>query len=55
MRLIIKQSPEILTEHVDAVDHVESQAIEDRCFVDEILTQVKSDVIAERNSWYAVR
>ena len=45
-RLIGKQQPETLTEHADAADHEESQAIEDRYDVNEkMLAQINLDVI----------
>ena len=69
-RLITKQPPETFTEHATIVEQAESQAIEDRGFVNELLLQVKSDVlimavlvwrlllrcsVVSCNNWYAAR
>ena len=40
-----KVSPETLTEHADAVEHAECQAIGDRGFVDEMLSQIKPHMV----------
>ena len=48
-RFTTNQSPETLTEHDTIVEQAESQAIEDRGFVNEFLLQVRSHVIIHAN------